>query len=128
MTIKRFPSALPALLVASAVAVAAAGTAALATPVAYLDCQMPSDDGPRVAKLALDEDGKEVIYQLPAQKLTHRLPAVFGSKNVTFKLKDQSLETVFSVNRIDGSVQRYTQNGIERSPVSYGSCSETTRP
>lgn len=128
MTTALFQSATPILFAASSLAVAMTGTPAYATPITYLDCQMPSDDGPRVAQLALDEDGREVIYQLPAEKVTHRLPAVFSSNNVTFKLKDKAQEITFSVNRLDLSVQRYVQNGIERSPPMSGSCSETTRP
>ena len=46
----------------------AAPTAALGAPVIYLDCQLPSPEGPRVARLAMDEDHKEVIYQLPPKR------------------------------------------------------------
>jgi hypothetical protein len=106
----------------------AAGTAGLATPVAYLDCQLPSPQGPRVARLALDEDGKQVIYQLPSQHLSQTLPAVFTSDDVTFVVKDKSGDNTFSINRLNLSVQRTALNAPDKSGTLNGSCSVTTGP
>jgi hypothetical protein len=103
-------------------------TSASATAVSYLDCQLPSRQGPRVAKLVMDEDHKLVVYQLPSQKLATTLPATFTAREVTFVLKDSAGENTFSVNRFSLAVQRYKQTGSKRSDIAYGSCSVAIQP
>lgn len=111
-----------------AAAAAIVATSASATPVSYLDCQLPSRQGPRVARLVMDEDHKLVVYQLPSQKVATTLPAVFTPREVTFVLRDGAGENTFSVNRFSLAVQRYKQTGSKRSDVAYGSCSVTIQP
>lgn len=105
-----------------------APAAASATPIVYLDCQLPSPQGPKVARIAMDEDRKEVIYRLPAQKTAKRLLATFTTRDVTFSVDDSEGEITFSINRFDLSVQRYKRIGIEKSAVTSGSCTTTTAP
>jgi hypothetical protein len=128
MTASWFHSAIRTLCLASSVMATATGTAGFATPVAYFDCQLPSPQGPRVAKLAMDEDGKQVIYQLPSQHLTQRLPAVFTSDEVTFVVKDKSGDNTFLINRLTLSVQRSSHNSPDDTKTLNGSCSVTTGP
>jgi hypothetical protein len=128
MSASWFPSAIRALCVASSLMATAAGTAGFATPVTYLDCQLPSPQGPRVAMLAMDEDGKQVIYKLPSQHVTQRLPAVFTSDDVTFVVKDKSGDNTFSINRLTLSVQRSSHNAPDETRILNGSCSVTTGP
>jgi hypothetical protein len=120
---------IPILFVAlPAAAVTVVATSVAATPVSYLDCQLPSRQGPRVARLVMDEDHKLVVYQLPSQKLARTLPAVFTAREVTFVLKDDSGENTFSINRFSLAVQRYKQTGAKRSDIAHGSCSVTIQP
>jgi hypothetical protein len=76
----------------------------------------------------MDEDGKQVIYQLPSQHLSQTLPAVFTSDDVTFVVKDKSGDSTFSINRLTLSVQRTTHNALEENKTLDGSCSVTTGP
>jgi hypothetical protein len=103
-------------------------TTAMATPIAYFDCQVPSPQGPKVAKIAIDRDRKEVIFRLPSENLTRYVPAVVTDKTVTFVVTDEGGETTFTVNRSDLSVERYRRVGIEKSAVTRGSCSATSGP
>jgi len=130
MTINSRQRAIPILFAESLIAAlpVVVPTSASSNPVSYLDCQLPSRQGPRVARLVMDEDHKVVVYQLPSQKLATTLPATFTPREVTFVLKDNSGENTFSVNRFSLAVQRYKQTGSKRSDIAYGSCSVTIQP
>jgi hypothetical protein len=76
----------------------------------------------------MDEDGRQVIYQLPSQRQSQQLPAVFTPDDVTFVVKDKFGENTFSINRLNLSVQRRTKNGSGSSASVAGSCSVMTGP
>jgi hypothetical protein len=87
-----------------------------AAPV-YLDCVVNGEGGNTNYKVALDEPGGEVTYEVLQSGKIFKLPALFTSDAVTWvPIKNNITELQFSVSRVDLKLTRTLRIGDKSTP------------